>query len=67
MGLRMPTATERRIAEAMCMADGQSPFELVMRTDVLITDSNLSEQRWETYVAEARRFIAAMQAMSFNE
>ena len=64
----MVTEQERRVAEAMSIADGFSPYE-----DVEIHTGTGGEtlglriiwmQRWETYLPESRRFLAAHRAIS---
>ena len=64
----MATATEQRVAVAMCEADGFMPYEdIEVRVDTgTLALVRKRSQRWETYLPEARRNIAAIRALTAN-
>lgn len=64
----MATPTEHRVAVAMCEADRLEPYEICeVRVDTG-TLALVKKQcpRWETYLPEARRTIAAFRALTAN-
>lgn len=62
-------ATVKKVAVAMCEADGAMPYEHVTLQANGSTPTALvtrEAKRWEMYVPDARRFIAAFRALSFD-
>jgi hypothetical protein len=58
-----PIYTEERIAQALCTADGYSPYEHHVWEEVA-KGGVMQGPRWLSYVPEARRFIAAYIAIT---
>lgn len=57
---------ERKIAIAMCEADGVMPTEIVQLRNTYEDEPMViiehTMERWQMYLPEARRFLAALRA-----
>ena len=66
----MSSGTVRKVAIAMCEADGGLPYENVEVRVAGPTPIALVTQqtvRWMTYTSEASRFVAAMRALTLDQ
>lgn len=66
----MSPDTVKKVAIAMCEADGGMPYESVEVHVEGPTPTALVMQRtvrWMTYTAEASRFVAAMRALTLDQ
>ncbi len=60
----LPSDTEKKVARAMCEADGKLPYESTTMASEPPTDVALVVCNWETYLPAARRFVAATRALT---
>jgi len=66
----MSPDTVRKVAIAMCEADGGLPYENVeVRVEGPTSTALVTQRtvRWMTYTAEASRFVAAMHALTLDQ
>jgi len=59
--------TVKKVAVAMCEADGLLPYENTTMPSGGQTDVAMHVVRWMTYTAEATRFVAAMRALTLDQ